>query len=68
MREYAKDEEQLLMPSGLEKRGRDITETTDANIRVEFCAIQREIGTIYKSDVLTRGATFNYSGIPLTNA
>src|SRR3954470_7740233 len=68
MRECAKDEEKLLMPSGLEKRCRDMTETTNANIRSEFHAIQREIGTILKRDVLTRGATFNYRGIPLTNA
>uniref|UniRef100_A0ACD5Y6Y8 Uncharacterized protein n=1 Tax=Avena sativa TaxID=4498 RepID=A0ACD5Y6Y8_AVESA len=67
MREYAKDEEKLLMPSGLKKRGRDITEMTDANMRAEFRAIQQEMGTILKRDVLTRGATFNYNGIPLTN-
>uniref|UniRef100_A0ACD5WW35 Uncharacterized protein n=1 Tax=Avena sativa TaxID=4498 RepID=A0ACD5WW35_AVESA len=68
MREFVKDQELLLMPSGLEKRGIDMANTTDANIRAEFRAIQRKIGTVLMRDVLKRGALFNYNGIPLSKA
>ena len=67
MREFVKDEQVLSLPAGLRKKGDDLANTTDANVRAKFRAIQRKIGTILKRDVLTRGALFNYNGITLTN-
>jgi hypothetical protein len=66
MRAYAKDEERLLLPSNIQERAK--LERTGSSVRAEFRAIQREIATILKRDVITRGGLFNYSGIPLSNA
>ena len=61
MREFVKDQKDLLLPSSLQKRGLDMANAPSAKVRDEFRHIQRQIATIIQQDVCTRGGLF-FSG------
>ena len=64
MRAIVKDQHDLLLPSGLQKKCNNIRDTTDAEVRAEFRAIQRTIGTILWRDVITSGGLFHHKVMP----
>jgi hypothetical protein len=64
MRAIVKDEHDLLLPSGLQKQCTKIRDTTDAEVRAEFRAIQRTISTILWRDVLISGGLFHHPVTP----
>jgi hypothetical protein len=68
MREFVKDQHVLLLPSSLQKRGIDMANAPDAQVRAEFRHIQRLIATIIHQDVCTMGGLFFYNHIRPTNA
>jgi hypothetical protein len=68
MREFVKDQHVLLLPSSLQKRGIDMANAPDAQVRAEFRHIQRLIATIIHQDVCTTGGLFFYNHIRPTNA
>lgn len=67
MREYVKDAEDLLLPTYLQNKTTNMSDTTDKEVRTEFHRIQRKICTILQSDVNTRGGIFFYGHAPPSN-
>jgi hypothetical protein len=67
MRAIVRDEHDLLFPAGLQKRCVNMSDTTDANVRADFRAIQRTISTILWRDVLNSGGLFHH-GVVLSNS
>lgn len=68
MREFVKDEQTLLLPASLQKRGQDLANAPDAEVRAEWRIIQRQIATIIQHDVCTAGGLFFYGHMRPTNA
>ena len=68
MMEFVKDQHALLLPASLQIRGNDIANAPDAEVRAEFCHIQRNLATIIHEDVVTKGGLFYHNGIPPSNS
>ena len=64
MRAVVKDQQNLLLPSSLQNKVNKLRDITDAEVRAEFHAIQRTIGTILWRDVITSGGLFHHKVIP----
>ena len=60
MQEFLRDEEDLLLPTSLQGRTKDMANANSAEIRAEFRRIQRTICTIIKKDVCTVGGLLFY--------
>ena len=58
MREFVKDQHDLLLPSNLRGKCTNLAEATPQRVRAEFRSIQREIATIIHNEVCTRGGLF----------
>jgi hypothetical protein len=68
MRDIIKIEQDLLVPKRLRKASIDMANATDAQVRAEFCAIQRTICSIISRDVTKKGGLFHAGFTPLPNA
>ena len=68
MREFVRDQHQLLLPSSLQEWGEDLANASDADLRAEFFRIQQTIATIIHKDVCTKGGMFFYGLTPPSNA
>lgn len=64
MRAVVKDQQDLLLPSSLQNKVNKLRDTTDAEVRAEFRAIQRLISTIIFRDALKSGGLFHHKVIP----
>ena len=64
MRAIVKDQQDLLLPSSLQNKCNKLRDTTDADVRAEFRAIQRTISTILWRDVLIKGGLFHHAVTP----
>jgi hypothetical protein len=60
-----RSENDLLLPAGLQKRYMKMSDTTDANVRTEFHAIQRTIRTILWREVFNSGVVMLFKWILL---
>jgi hypothetical protein len=68
MRDIIKTEQDLLVPERLRKASIDMANTTDAQVRAEFRAIQRTICSIISRDVTKKGGLFHAGFRPPPNA
>jgi hypothetical protein len=68
MRDNIKTELDLLVPERLQKASIDMANTTDAQLRAEFRAIQQTICSIISRDVTKKGGLFHAGFTPLPNA
>ena len=60
MRSIVRSQNDLLLPSSLQRMSVNMADTTDENVRAEFRAIQRTICTILWRDVCGNGGLFHY--------
>ena len=67
MREFVRDQHDLLLPTNLQRRGEDLANATDEELRAEFARIQQTICTIIHKDVCTTGGLFFYGLKPPSN-
>ena len=67
MRAIVKYEQDLLLPTSLQKRFTRTRDTTDAQVRSEFRAIQLRLATILWRDVLQADGLFHSQMVPMKN-
>ena len=67
MREFVRDQHDLLLPTSLRNKGKDLANTTDEELRAEFARIQQTIGTIIHKDVCNSAGLFFYGHTPPCN-
>jgi hypothetical protein len=68
MRDIIKTEQDLLVPERLQKASIDMANSTNAQVRAEFRAIQRTICSIILRDVTKKGGLFHAGFTPPPNA
>jgi hypothetical protein len=67
MREFVRDQHQLLLPSSLQEWRKDFANAPDADVHLEIYRIQQKIAQIIHRDVCCREGVFYYGPIPPTN-
>jgi len=68
MREFVRDQEQLVLSSGLAKWSQDLANVSDRDLRQELYRIQEKIPKTIFADVLNTEGMFFYGVTPPTKA
>jgi hypothetical protein len=67
MREFVRDQHQLLLPISLQEWCKHYVNASDADVHLEIYRIQQKIAQIIHRDVYSREGVFYYDPIPPTN-